>query len=376
MLNLNKEYPKNLLAYLLPKYLESSSPSQISSTIQISGNVVANILARWKVSSASNADTICHLIRRGRSYSFLGILANSADNKLVGDIVRRAIRDKELELAKGDNVLNLFAALLKFISEGEQKQLASLFIEADDIVLELENIREGALSSLLPAFLLLIDHMNEQQIVRALVGIERVLSSTIQEEWGKAFASLTKLVYLLSDLKDYESKLSLTTAFCEAFKQWLTALFEGKEQKSELKKEDVAILFHFLDAAFKEDVAVWINQLARHKAFALRPFEAELVNRFSAHDKWTEADGETLCSSIQKAVSNKDKATLPLLIPILNAGLNKFKPSNRFSSTLKEPVESWLKDASDDVAKLLHELCEALNIQLDPTTLIHDNRKP
>lgn len=371
----NRNEEKNILGYLTAKYHETDSAQQISSSRKVPQNAVASILARWKTSSFPNASTIYQLTRRCGDYSYLRTLAVDRENVLVGDVVRNAIQDNDLQLGRGNDVLGLFSELIKFLSDEERNKLALLFISSEDIVHELESIQSGSLANLLPSFVLLLKNMKENESRRVRPGVERILSKASQNEWNKAFSSPVALVALLQKLKDCGSDLPLTTAFCEAFKQWLSAWFERREQENEPKLDGITVLFHFLNDAFKEDVAVRINQLAREKAFSLRSGEAGLVLGFSAHDKWTDVDGETICQAIQNAVTSKKRDELLLLVPILLAGLKHFNPSNRFSSTLKEPVEAWLKDAQDDVDKSLHELCVALNIELDPATPVRENTK-
>lgn len=366
MINLNRDYPKNLLAYLVPKYLGTIDPAQVSSKIKIRKDYIQNILVRWQTSSAPTAETIYDLTRQGADYSFLRLLSGSTSNAMAGEIVRRAVRDEDLRLAKGSNILEWFTQLIKFVSGDDCHKIAALFVKADDIIQELEGIQEGSLAMLLPALWLLVENMTMTQIKRVRPGIERILSMASQDEWNKAFASLNTLVSLLRDLREYESALSLTTAFCEAFKQWLSAKFEEKEQKTDFEMDDIAVLFNFLGTAFKEDVGVRINHLAEQKAFVLRPAEARLVLDFAAHEKWMETDGDVICQAIQNAVINKKKDDLLQLVPILFAGWKCFKLSDRFASTLKEPVEAWLKDAPDDISNSLHELCFKLNVKLTP----------
>ena len=376
MINSRSDYPKNLLAYLIPKYLNTVSPPRVSSELKIRQDIISSIMNRWKSSSASEAEPIYQLTSASGDYSYLERLADVVENKLVGEIIRCALRDKDIQLAKGENVFLRFAHLLKFVSSKDKVAYSSFFVEAGDIVQELENAKSTIIMPEFPVLRLLADSMSEDVIARVRPGLEQAFAAATLEEWGIAFKNPLEIARLFKILQDNGGAPFLKNAYCDAFKQWLTTLFKSGQDEKTLSLEDIATLSSFLDTGFREEVAVYINWLARISAFNLRPFEAKLVLRFGAHDKWTEADGETLCSSIQNAVSNKDKETLPLLIPILNAGLNKFKPSNRFSSTLKEPVESWLKDASDDVAKLLHELCDALNIQLDPATDLRDNIMP
>ena len=376
MINSRSDYPKNLLAYLIPKYLKMASPPKISSEIKIRQDIISSIMNRWKSSSASDAEPIYQLTLASGDYSYLETLADVGENKLVGEIIRCALRDKDIQLAKGEDVFLRFAHLLKFVSSKDKGAYSSFFVEAGDIVQELENATSAIIMPEFRVLGLLADSMPEDVLARVRPGLERAFAAATREEWGIAFSNPLVIARVFEIIQDNRGAPFLKNAYCDAFKHWLETLFESGQDEKTISLENIASLSSFLDTGFREEVAVYINRLARISAFNLRQFEAKLVLRFGAHNKWTEADGEALCSSIQKAVSNKEKETLPLLIPILNAGLNKFKPSNRFSSTLKEPVESWLKDASDDVSKLLHELCEALNIQLDPTAPINDNRKP
>ena len=374
--NPNRRYAKNLLAYLTAKYCETTSPQQIASSLKINQNLVTNICSRWKASSLPNAEDIYQLTHRCGDYSYIKNLAVAPDNALIGDIIRKAIRDNDLQLGRGNDVLGLFSELLKFLSDEERNKLALLFITAENIVNEFENIQSGSLATLLPSFVLLIENMKEDTAHRVRPGMEHVLLSAPQEEWKKAFDNLPTTKALLRSLIDYGSSVRFSNAFCEAFKDWLSARFKPGDPEENLNHETVSLLFQFLGPGFKEDVAVWINQLARGKSFLLRPIEAKVVLDFGADDKWMDSDGELICSAIQNAVINKKNDELIQLVPILVAGLKRFNPSSRFSSILKEPVEAWIKDAPEDVAKSLHDLCSALNIKLDPPPPSCDNPKP
>ena len=376
MVNSRSNYPKNLLAYLIPKYLGSILPSHVASELHIRQEIVTNIVNRWKSTSIPDAESIYQLTSASGDYSYLAMLAEAAENQLVGEVVRCAIRDNDLRIAKGEEVFVRFVRFLKFVSSEDKAALSALFVKAGDIVLEVENAPASILMPELSALQLLTDSISEDNLPRVRSGLENAFTSASREEWSQAFKEPSSVIKLFNKLQNENSTLSLTNAFCEALKQWLSSLFENNGTEEAPPPDGIAPLFRSLAPGFQEEVSVFVNQLARKKSFSLRPFEAGLVLRFGAHDKWTEADGETLCSSIQKAVSNKDKETLPLLIPILNAGLDKFKPSNRFSSTLKEPVETWFKDASKEERKTLATLCSSLHIQLDPPPPSCDNPKP
>ena len=372
----NRRYAKNLLAYLTAKYCETVSPQQISSSLKIPQNIVTSICTRWKTSSPPDAGVIYQLTHRCGDYSYVRELAVDPDNVLIGDVIRKAIQDNDLRLGRGKDVLGLFSELLKFLSGEDLNKLSRLFIEAEDIVQELENLQKGSLTTLLPGFRLLVRNMEKEAVLRVRPGIERVLSIASQEEWKKAFESMPTTIDFLRTLMNSDSSATFSNAFCEAFKHWLSVMFENKTEESEVKKEDIAVVFHFLGAGFREDVAVWINQLARKKSFLLRPAEAKIVVEFSANEKWTDTDGESICQAIQNAIANKKSDELVCLVPILIGGLKQFNPSNRFSSILKEPVETWLKDVSGEVEKTLKELSTALRIQLNPPPPSSDNPKP
>ena len=375
MVNSRSTYPKNLLAYLIPKYLGSVSPSHVAAELHIRQEIVTNIVNRWKSTSIPDAESIYRLTSDSGDYSYLAMLADSTENQLVGDVIRRAIRDKDLRIAEGEEVFVRFVRFLKFVSSADKASLSALFVEAGDIVLEVENAPSSVLMPELSALQLLTDSMSEGDLSRIRSGLERTFASASREEWSQAFKESSSVIKLFNKLQNENSMLSLTNAFCEALKQWLSSLFENKETEDAPTPDGIAPLFRSLAPGFQEEVSVFVNQLARNKSFLLRPFEAELVLRFGAHDKWTEADGEQLCQTIQKAILNKDGETLLHLVPILNKGLDKFKPSDRFSSTLKEPVETWFKDASEEDRKNLSALCSSLHIQLDPPLPSCDNPK-
>lgn len=346
-----------LCGYVFKKKLQSK-------TIPTVGNSVRGFIEIknfWANSNPNNAKQVLEEIKRYNLWSFLWELAADTRNKLVKDIIIKALDDKHaielFRIKEGLVKLKYFSELFDENEDKDEKvlELIGKFTEYAGLENEIITADDIDLIDYGYELYLIIKQTKNQQVIARIV---KELKEINKENWIKALTDDTYLTSLAIEVKKKDEDFYLENDFTDAVLEFV----QSQNDYTNWQKEHWDELISLMGKNFQKYCKDKITEYLRNN---LQTISSETFNLNKAYFIYQEILSKTkqIQEAIDKSVKNGDIERLHIMNEILSNGT--FKPEDYFLEVIKKPLrELYSKQDSKEKKEVIKSLAEKLCIDL------------
>ena len=343
------------------------SPSDLDS-IQIPGvgnskPALQEVKNFWKTTSTENAQFIWNEVKPKSDFEFIWKLARSENNKLIGDIIKIAIKENCSEFFHYTNALQLFKAA-RIITGNEKafnKELVRSFIVNSQI--ENEIIANDAIdaTSFSYELYLLIENIRNKELNRHLID---KISSLSKEQWNDALNNDTYLTTLAISIHKKTSGLQLGDDLYEPLLQYLLSWISNSIDPSEAQRDELSALIYIL----KEDFQIQLkDRLTNHIIEIGFKGSSAAISSLLEHidiGKIITEGKSKIQSTIEDSVRKSEIETLKIFDMILSHkdGV-AFRPGKHLTEVLKSPMKEFYNSNTEN-KELIERLAKKFGVDL------------
>jgi hypothetical protein len=360
------KYTSLLLAKCLPGNLDTVQISHVAN----SADGLQQATNFWKTKNSENALFIWQNVKATSDFMFIWKLAEFENNKLIGDIIEIAVKEKCPGFFNYPNALQLFSDAIS-VTDSEDtfyRELTECFIAHSQIEKEIIGDSELNIISLSYELHLLVDITKNKKIAEYLT---KTLNIINKAQWDKSLQENTWLTTLAISINRKTSRLQLADDLYESLLQYLQSWISNKITPAEDQKGELPKLISMLKDSFRTQLK---DRLADHLidiGFKGNLIAVSSLIEYINIKKIVTGDKGKVQNAVEDSIRKSNIDTLKILDMLLShRDSEAFRPDKHLAEVFATPLKGLLHNHKDIDKALIERL--ALKFKVDISANLND----
>jgi hypothetical protein len=340
--HLNAQGATKYAALLLAKCFPDKLDSVNIPIVDRSADGLQNARNFWKTRSVENAQFIWDEVKPNCDFGYIWDLASDKTNKLVGDIIRIAVKENCPEFFNYETALTLLKEAIQ-ITDNENDfniELIKCFISNAQIEKEIIETNDLDIIPFAYELNILVKNTNDKGLIDYLI---RKINSVTGKQWDKALREDIYLTTLAVSINEKSAVLSLANDLYNSLSSYLQAWISKSVTPSEMKQRELPNLIAMLGKDFNQQLKNRLTEHLTNISFKGSPTAVSFLLGYINIENIVTENRNKIQSAAEDAITNSDIETLKILDVILShQDSAKFNPQQHLANIFRTPMKTLL----------------------------------
>jgi hypothetical protein len=318
----------------------------------------------WINKNVDNANFIWNEIKNLSDFEFIWKLVKVNNNKLVGDIIKTAMKEDCPKFFNYKNALQLFKEAILVINDGESfdVELMKCFIKYSQIEKEILESNDLDINTFAYALNILARNTDNKEIINYLI---KKINAVTEKQWDKALREDIYLTTLAVTINERSSELSFANDLYNSLFSYLKAWLTNSVTPSEAKQNELPKIIAMLDDDFYQQLK---NRLTEHIIDVKFKGSFAAISALLEHiniENLITYDRIKIQNATEEALKNSDINTIKIIVAILSQPEGaKFKPDKTFVNVLTVPMKRLFYSNKEIDKALIERLASIFKVDI------------